>query len=68
MPGTSGDGKAGALRKPSHKSEGGMRVLARQEEGDRDFEVLMCLEVGEMARFVEGLGRRLSRVVEGWAG
>ncbi|KAF2827080.1 hypothetical protein CC86DRAFT_406308 [Ophiobolus disseminans] len=67
IPGTGGDGKASALRKPSYRSEGGMRVLARREGEDRDYEVLMCLEVGEMERFIEGLGERVGRVVEGWA-
>lgn len=55
IPGTSGDGKASAVRKPSYLSEVGVRVLPWKNDGDRDYELLVCLEEGDMARLIEGL-------------
>jgi len=67
IPGTGGDGKARALRKPSYKSEGGIRILPRMKGGNRDYEVLVCLEEGEMERMVRSLeeGGFVESVVEG---
>jgi hypothetical protein len=67
IPGTSENSKASALRKPSYKSGGGMRMLARRAEKDAGYKVLVCLEEREMGRLVEGLvrGRMLGRVLDG---
>lgn len=65
IPGTSADGKASAVRKPHYLSEGGVRILPRLNDGERDYEILVCLEEGEIERLTEGLGDMVARVVDG---
>lgn len=64
IPGTSGDGKASAVRRPGYLSEGGARVLPRKNNRDGDYELFVCLEDGEMARLIEGLGDLVGRVID----
>jgi hypothetical protein len=66
IPGTT-DSKPSAIRKPSCLSEGGVRILPRRSDGERGYEVLVCLEEGEMRKLVESLGEEggLGRVVDG---
>lgn len=53
------------VRKPSYRSEGGIRILPRRSDGDRDYEILVCLEEGELKRLIEGLRDMLANVVDG---
>ncbi|KAF2820870.1 hypothetical protein CC86DRAFT_386904 [Ophiobolus disseminans] len=56
IPGTSA-AKASAIRKPGHvRGDGGIIILPRREGYERDYEVLVYLEEGEMTRIVESLG------------
>jgi BAHD acyltransferase len=64
IPGTR-DSKPTSIRKPSYLSEGGIRILPRRDEEERDYEILVCLEEGEMTRLVEGLRDLVKRVVAG---
>jgi BAHD acyltransferase len=59
------DSEPTSIRKPSYLSEGGIRILPRRDEEERDYEILVCLEEGEMTRLVEGLGDLARRVVDG---
>jgi hypothetical protein len=57
--------KPTAIRKPKCANEGGMQILPRQKETGKPFEVLVCLEEGEMERTVQSLqeGKWVERVV-----
>jgi BAHD acyltransferase len=55
IPGTVGDGTPGAMWYPNHISECRIRILPRKSDGDRNYELLVCLEEGAMERWIEGL-------------
>ncbi|KAF1359171.1 hypothetical protein EJ07DRAFT_121269 [Lizonia empirigonia] len=73
IPGTAktGDGnwrcKPTAIRKPQCASEGGLQILPRQKGDEAPFEILACLEEGEMMKTIEGLqyGGWVLRLVDG---
>ena len=59
--------KPTAIRKPQCQTEGGIQILPRRKGDEAPFEILCCLEEGEMERTMQGLQERewVERVVDG---